>query len=76
MIPYVINHILFPIRGNFSLLTQVDVETIWLIENKVKVKWAQQVINYMIECKEKDTHLSYGNPITIFFGRNTIQLWR
>ncbi|KAL5076511.1 hypothetical protein RYX36_015495, partial [Vicia faba] len=33
---FVINHIMFPRRGNFSLLTQLDVETIWLIENKVK----------------------------------------
>lgn len=32
MINYVMNHILFPKKANFSLLTRVDVKTIWMIE--------------------------------------------
>lgn len=37
MIHYVMNHILFPRKGNFSLLTQVYVKTIWMIEYKIKI---------------------------------------
>ncbi|KAL5081100.1 hypothetical protein RYX36_009521 [Vicia faba] len=48
---YVINHIFFSRRDNFDLLTKVDVETIWLIENKVKINWVQHAIGHMIENK-------------------------
>lgn len=51
MTQYVINHILFPIKSNFNLITQVDVEVIWLVKKKVKVNWAQQVVDYMMDNK-------------------------
>lgn len=53
MTHYIMNHTFFPRQGNFSLLTQVDVEIIWLIENKFKVNWEKHVIEYMIESKSK-----------------------
>ncbi|KAL5062502.1 hypothetical protein RYX36_024239, partial [Vicia faba] len=37
MTHYVINYILFPRKRNFDLITKVDMEAIWLMENKVKV---------------------------------------
>lgn len=63
-------------RGKFSLLTQLDVETIWLIKNKVKVNQTQQVNDYMVESKKEDAHLPYGNLVITFFGRNMIRLLR
>lgn len=56
----------FSRKSNFSLLTQVDVETIWLIGNKVKVNWTQQVIDYMIESMKHDAYLLYENLVTKF----------
>lgn len=35
MIHYVTNHMFFPRKSNFSLITQVEVEGIWIIENKI-----------------------------------------
>lgn len=63
MTHYVMNHILFSRKGKLGLLTQVDVQTIWFIENKVKINYAHQVIDYMIEIKEKGSHLPYINPV-------------
>lgn len=61
---YVINHILLPRKSNFSLITQHDMETIWLIENKDKINWAQQGTNYMLEIKKEYSCLPYGNLAT------------
>lgn len=70
----VMNHILFPRKGNLSLFTQVDVETIWFIENKVKVNWAHQVIEYMLERKNKRDTPSIWKSSHRNTGRNMIQL--
>lgn len=64
MIYYVINFVLFPRKINFSLITQFDVEVVWLIENKIKAKWAIEVIEYMMESKREEVCMSYGNLIT------------
>lgn len=63
MTHYVTNHILFPRRRNFSLLTQPDVETIWLIENKVKLNCAKQVIDSMMKNKKEEAYFSFRNLI-------------
>lgn len=45
MIYYMTNHILFLRKRNFGLITQFDVEVVWMIENKVKVNWANNPIH-------------------------------
>lgn len=58
------NNIFFSRKSKFGLITQVDVESIWIIEKKIKLNWANQVTKYMIGSKNKELCLSYRNMIT------------
>lgn len=64
MIHYMINHTLFTRKINFSLISQFDVEVAWLIQKKIKVNCAEQVIEYMMESKKEGVCLTYGNLLT------------
>lgn len=49
MIQYMANHIFFPRKSNFGLISQFDVENVWVIERKIKVNGARKkkYVNHM-----------------------------
>lgn len=54
MIHYMTNHVIFPRKGNFGLITQFDVEVVWVIKNKIKVNMENELIKYMMEARKKE----------------------
>lgn len=59
MIHYMINHVLFLRKSNFSLITQFDVEVVWAIENKIKVNWEKKIIQYTLGTKNEGVCLLF-----------------
>ncbi|KAL5053444.1 hypothetical protein RYX36_034126 [Vicia faba] len=63
MIHHMINHITFPRKRNFGLKTEVDVEAIWIIDDKIMLNQAYQVIKYITGRNKEEVILPYKNMI-------------
>lgn len=63
MIHNTMNHVLFPIKSNFSTIQKLDVTIVWFLENQVEKNWVDSMIHHMLDGKNKNMTPPYGELI-------------
>lgn len=64
MLHYFIANIVLPKHSNHSQISDMDLQIIYAIKNRIKVNWADLIMFYMLHRKGLHSGLPYGRLIT------------
>ncbi|KAL5053517.1 hypothetical protein RYX36_034199, partial [Vicia faba] len=65
MIHYTAGRILFPIKGNYNIISRSDIHVVWFLYNLIPKNCMDVVLSHMIERKRKNNIFPYAELITI-----------
>ena len=52
--------VLHPMSGNYSRVGETDLSIVWLLINKVKVKWPCYIVKKKLLCEEMSNSKTHG----------------
>lgn len=49
LIRYIMNHVFFPRKTNFSTIQKSDIPAVWFLENQVEKNWVDVILHHTLD---------------------------